>query len=123
MGGGCIEGTAGVGAQFEEGLVEGVLDGVIQLAEGELGAGETVDGEGGEAEDAQGKGGLAEGLGLAGELHDAAGLDAQHGDFVVEAGIPAFFEVFEVSGLELVGVEAVFEGVVVAAGCAATEAS
>ena len=78
---------------MEEGLVEGVLDGVIQLAEGELGADEAVDGEGGEAE-----GGLAEVLGLAAEFHDAAGLDAQHGDFAVEAGIPAFFEVFEVNG-------------------------
>jgi hypothetical protein len=54
---------------------------------------EAVDGEGGEAE-----GGLAEVLGLAAELHDTAGLDTQHGDFVVEAGILAFFEVFEVSG-------------------------
>jgi len=92
------------------------------LAEELLGAGETVDGEGGEAEGTQGEGGLFKGLGLVGEFHEAAHLDAQHGDFVVEAAVLAFFEVFEIGGVELVGVEAVLEGVAVAAGCAATAA-
>jgi hypothetical protein len=108
--------TAGEKAGLVKGLGEGVLDFVALHAEGELGTDEAVDGEGGEAEDTQGEGDLSNILGLATELNEAAGLYPQHGDLVGKPGerVRAFFEVFEIGWVELVGVEAVFDGIVVA---------
>lgn len=118
--------TIGVKTQLASDLLkchgQGILHWVALRAYDELGADETVDGEGGETEDTQGEGGFLKVLGLAAELDDAAGLDAQHGDLVDKPGILSFFEVFDIGRFELVGVEAVFEGVLVAARGAATAA-
>ena len=77
------------------------------------------DGGGGEAEDTEGLSKVIEaGIGEGG-FEQATGEDANEGDLFDEAGGIGGFDAIEVVFLETAGVEAVLEGVGVAAGCAA----
>ncbi len=98
-----------------EGLAEGVKVAGEGATEDGAGADEAGEGEGGKAEDAQEGGGIFGGGGGGGELDEAADVDAHEAGLVLEVEITVEGgEVGEVGGGELVGVEAVFEGVGVA---------
>ena len=102
-----------------EGLAHGDLELVVGGEDEVLGADEAVEGAGGEAEEAEHVDGELKVVGGGAEADEAAHQEAEHGDLVLEAAGGGGGGAGEVGGEELAGVEAVFVGVFVAAGCAA----
>ncbi len=91
-----------------------VADGIGGGGDEVLGAHQAGEAGGGQAQDADEVGDFGEGVGGLAELDEAAGEDAQGGDLIVEAVEIGAFQVFQLGGLELAGVEAVADSVGVA---------
>ncbi|MDD5370436.1 MAG: hypothetical protein PHQ40_15240 [Anaerolineaceae bacterium] len=98
-----------LGESFLESVMNGVFDGRDEV----LGFCEAGEGLVGQAEDAQGVEGLFSRFEVLAEVDHAADINTEHSDIVRQAGVTGVTETFEVDALELLGIEAVLEGVAI----------